>query len=709
MADSATTPAVKNIVEMEADVNVEFNEASSRQQINSGESVKTLFGKLRKFLTDLKAVAFSGAYSDLSGAPDLTQYALKSKYGDTTINVGRKAGTDVGARSTAEGYGNTANGNYSHAEGEFTTASGGYSHAEGIHTTASGEMSHAEGNETTASGANSHAEGSFTTASGNCSHTGGTGTKALHDNEVAYGKYNESKDDTVFSVGDGTSDSARHNAFEITKTGGKLHDKDIAVIDDIPSELPANGGNADTVDGKHASDFIPISGGTLTGSIITPTDDSMGIIPATNNYGQIGSSDKKFFRMYATTFYGTLSGNSSSATKLTTSSGSATQPVYFSGGKPVACTYTLSKSVPSDAVFTDTVPTSLPANGGTADTARQVVSPSSKARLWEDNEGGNLELVAPDGVHMMQMDIYNNADFRMYFYDGSQLIFPANYSFSTGKFDINGNADTVDGMHASDFCYANSPRITGAIRVNPNTEGNFSEGIRIANATNGYSDIVLGAVDDYGITSTGIYIGKTASNEFVISRGGSGDSSNGSLRLDTNGNWNVNGSNQLIHSGNIGSQSVNYANGAGNADTVDGLHAWNMATLSAEGNSHGASFPMYCRYNVLGDGKFYIGVSGGYERSVAVGYAERAGSVPVSAIIKSATFTVTTNSSGWNTLGITYPAYNIIGYQCNTSDYRVELYKGNSATEWYVYAIQQYPNPGVVATNKAVSVTIFYI
>lgn len=48
------------------------------------------------------------------------------------------------------------------------------------------------------------------------------------------------------------------------------------------------------------------------------------------------------------------------STKLTTqagtamSAGSETQPVYFSGGKPVACTYTLGKSVPSNAVFTDT-------------------------------------------------------------------------------------------------------------------------------------------------------------------------------------------------------------------------------------------------------------------------------------------------------------------------------------------------------------------
>lgn len=35
--------------------------------------------------------------------------------------------------------------------------------------------------------------------------------------------------------------------------------------------------------------------------------------------------------------------------------GSAIQPVYFSDGKPVATTYTLGKSVPSDAKFTDTI------------------------------------------------------------------------------------------------------------------------------------------------------------------------------------------------------------------------------------------------------------------------------------------------------------------------------------------------------------------
>lgn len=47
-------------------------------------------------------------------------------------------------------------------------------------------------------------------------------------------------------------------------------------------------------------------------------------------------------------------GTATSANKLNTDAGSATQPVYFSNGIPVKTTYTLGKSVPSDAVFTDT-------------------------------------------------------------------------------------------------------------------------------------------------------------------------------------------------------------------------------------------------------------------------------------------------------------------------------------------------------------------
>ena len=51
---------------------------------------------------------------------------------------------------------------------------------------------------------------------------------------------------------------------------------------------------------------------------------------------------------------GTAGGSANSAIKLDSSAGSATQPVYFKDGKPVATTYTLNKTVPADAKFTDT-------------------------------------------------------------------------------------------------------------------------------------------------------------------------------------------------------------------------------------------------------------------------------------------------------------------------------------------------------------------
>ena len=56
-------------------------------------------------------------------------------------------------------------------------------------------------------------------------------------------------------------------------------------------------------------------------------------------------------------------GAATSANKLNANAGSETQPTYFKDGVPVACGHTLSKSVPADAVFTDTVYTTNPNSG----------------------------------------------------------------------------------------------------------------------------------------------------------------------------------------------------------------------------------------------------------------------------------------------------------------------------------------------------------
>ena len=60
----------------EADKNLQqptFTEASTRVNIASGETLSTLFGKIKKFFTDLKTVAFTGSYSDLSNKPTSMQ------------------------------------------------------------------------------------------------------------------------------------------------------------------------------------------------------------------------------------------------------------------------------------------------------------------------------------------------------------------------------------------------------------------------------------------------------------------------------------------------------------------------------------------------------------------------------------------------------------------------------------------------------------
>ena len=50
-----------------------FTAASSRTNINSGETLATIFGKIKKWFSDLKTIAFTGSYTDLSNKPTSMQ------------------------------------------------------------------------------------------------------------------------------------------------------------------------------------------------------------------------------------------------------------------------------------------------------------------------------------------------------------------------------------------------------------------------------------------------------------------------------------------------------------------------------------------------------------------------------------------------------------------------------------------------------------
>lgn len=100
---------------------------------------------------------------------------------------------------------------------------------------------------------------------------------------------------------------------------------------------------------------------------------------------------------------GSVGGSANSAVKLdTATAGSATQPVYFSGGKPVACTYTLAKSVPADAKFTDTNTWRGVQNNLTSTATDQSLSAAQGKVLNEKKMGavsanGYYGMAKPDG------------------------------------------------------------------------------------------------------------------------------------------------------------------------------------------------------------------------------------------------------------------------------------------------------------------------
>lgn len=144
-----------------------------------------------------------GKYSHTEGSNTQTSADYAHAEG-----IGTKA-TMTGTH--AEGCDTTASYNYAHAEGYGSQAQGGYTHAEGVNTKANSEGAHSEGGGTVANGIMSHAEGYF--------------TKTNNEYEHASGMYNQStKSDTkseatLFSVGNGTSDTDRKNAFEIKRNG----------------------------------------------------------------------------------------------------------------------------------------------------------------------------------------------------------------------------------------------------------------------------------------------------------------------------------------------------------------------------------------------------------------------------------------------------------------------------------------------------------
>ena len=220
------------------------------------------------------------------------------------------------------------------------------------------------------------------------------------------------------TIDDSLSDTSK-NPVQNKVINAALNSK--ANLSDIPTTLPANGGNAQALTDYNSTDvrlMLGWRGASLDSTIYLAGYDTSEL----ESNGIVKIKDINADKAYV--------GNAGNADTV--------------DGKHA-----------SDFALKTDIPTTLPANGGTADTARQTVSPNAKVRLWEDSEGGNLHLESPDGNHSVEMDLYNNS-FRMVFIDNGALTFPVDYNSTTKKFNINGNAATVNGLTVQTAVPANA-------------------------------------------------------------------------------------------------------------------------------------------------------------------------------------------------------------------------------------------------------------
>lgn len=94
-----------------------------------------------------------------------------------------------------------------------------------------------------------------------------------------------------------------------------------------------------------------------------------------------------------------VGGAATSADKINTDAGSATQPVYIKDGVPKATTYTLAKSVPASAVFTDTWKALVGSSTSAAGTAGYAPAPA---------KGATNRYLRCDGTWSVPPDTINN-------------------------------------------------------------------------------------------------------------------------------------------------------------------------------------------------------------------------------------------------------------------------------------------------------------
>ncbi|WP_349826249.1 hypothetical protein [Blautia wexlerae] len=178
--------------------------------------------------------------------------------------------------------------------------------------------------------------------------------------------------------------------------------------------------------------------------------------------------------------YAISAGSASSAAALTSNAGSSTQPVYFSGGKPVACSYTLGKSVPADALFTDhTYGNMKGATSSSAGSAGLVPAP---------NIGEQLKFLRADGTWVIPTNTTYSVGTSSYL--GITKLYTETGSATDGTMTQNAITTALNGKSATGHThnYAGSSSAGG----NANAAVKLATARKIGSASfDGTTDITL--------------------------------------------------------------------------------------------------------------------------------------------------------------------------------------------------------------------------
>ena len=279
---------------------------------------------------------------------------------------------------------------------------------------------------------------------------------------------------------------------------------------------------------NHDDRYLKLTGGTMTGSIafsnssyllwnngsyhqrIFLTDDSTADT-AVFTFQQSSDSGVNWSnlmtirdngKVIANTFVGALQGNASTATKLTSSAGNAALPIYFSDGKPVACTAssifsnlsnsgnnisvtvagqnrTLTVGYATSAGYANGI-----ANKGLLDSQEKIDNFITANRFeyatFKTTESNNVGFASNDGMILsipwgsttygaqIAFDDVHSATVKVRSKSTSwgnwyTLLHSGNYNnyapsktgtgaSGTWGINISGNADTVDGVHVNQLC-----------------------------------------------------------------------------------------------------------------------------------------------------------------------------------------------------------------------------------------------------------------